>query len=154
MSSSVCLSTRPLKLSSQNKSNRQSIDVELRRTKLLASSPIEKNSVKTSMMVSKHERQLWAVSRESCPWLLRDWMSSTLWISDEITFPDLLCSWAWTQATLSNRGTTFSVLNEATVLSDESCNMRSRLLEIATATSGLQADCSRVSNKADNSGCH
>ena len=155
--SRIRLSTRFLKVFSQNKSNKQSTQVELRKTKISASSEsaIEMYSIKRSMDASMLFRQLWAFSDGSNLWQLWGETTSTLLLLTlRPIFPGLPYSWAWMRATFSTRVIASSVLKEAIVFSHESCNIRSKLFARMLAISGLQADCSRASNKTEHSGCH
>lgn len=144
MRSTIYLKMVVFKLGSQNKSNKQSMHVELCKTKLLESPAIDQNSIKIFMHDSMHWFQLWALSQEFdfwWPWL------------EELISSDLLDSCNWIQETLSTRETASIVLKEAIVFSDECNNMLCRLIARTLATSGLQAHCSRESSKTEHSGC-
>lgn len=137
--------------SSQNKSNKQSMQVQSHKTKLPASSAIEKNFVKSSMHVSMHVNQLWPIFSELGLW--PPWSGSILLSREGLIFPDLLHSSAWIHATLRTRETALRDLKEAIVFSGKSCNICSRLFARTTAMSGWHAHCSKASSKTDTSSC-
>lgn len=156
MRSSMCLSTSPLKPSIQNKSNKQSMHAKLCNIKLFASSADAKNLVKNSMHICMQPNQFCMVSGKLrfCWFGTDSETSRPLFTLEGSTLPDLLHSCAWTQATCRTRETAFKVLKEAIVFSGESCKIRTKLLTRRLAISGLQAECSSASSKADNSVCN
>jgi len=153
MRSSMCLSTSSLKPSIQNKSNKQSMLAKLCNIKLFVSSADAKNLVKNSMHIFMQPNQFCTVSGElHFGWSGTDSKTSKpLFTLEGSILPDLLHSCAWTQATCRTRETAFKVLQEVIVFSGESCKIRTKLLTRRPAISGLQAECSSASSKADNS---
>lgn len=149
----TCSNTCVRILSSQKRSNKQSIQVEFCRIKLLAFSSNVRYSLKSSMENSTHLNPLLVVSKGSANLMLLSSGHSPVRSSEwgkPFFFPN---NWTWIHATLSTRAIASKDLKEERVCATESWSILCRLFKNILAISGVQIDCSRVSNSTEHSGC-
>lgn len=143
-----------LELSSQNNSNKQSIQTKLCKTRTFASSAFDKNSVKRFIeahMVFFHN---WTCSFANGISTLSTWVipGKVSWVSSVVQ--DRLYSWAWVQVTFNTRCIALRVFSDEMVFSADSCNTRCRLSVRTQVIPGLQEDFSKASSNTEHSGCH
>lgn len=145
---------RVLRASSQNRSNKQSIQEELHKIQLFSSSVLEKNWAKISMVISTLFCNFWTQKIELD--MSRLWggdPSPETVLEEGVILSGLLVSWARIEATLRTRGRALSVLNEEIDFSGESCSTWRRLFARTQTISGLKTDCSRASSNTEHSSC-